>query len=360
MREEDIGKTAFRTHEGHYEFLVMPFGLTNAPSTFQALMNSVFKKYLRKFVLVFFDDILVYSKDLQSHYEHLRVVLEVLRSSTLYAKQSKCVFAAEKVEYLGHVITQEGVSTEDSKIDAMKQWPTPTNVKQLRGFLGLTGYYRRFIKNYASISHPLTQLLKKNSFQWGQEAQVAFETLKQAMIQAPVLRLPNFEEEFVLETDASGGGIGAVLQQQGHPIAYFSKTLAPRHQTLSTYEKELLAVIQALDKWRGYLLDRHFKIKTDHFSLKYLLDQRITTPAQMKWLPKLMGFDYEIVFKRGSENCAADALSRVSTSGQLLQLVLTTVSTDLLAKIEASWSNDAVLQPLIVKLQAGESVKHYS
>jgi hypothetical protein len=283
MRPEDIDKTAFKTHEGHYEFLVMPFGLTNAPSTFKALMNSVFKRYMRKFVLVFFDDILVYSKDLQSHYEHLRLVLELLRSHTLYAKHSKCVFAAKRVEYLGHVITCQGVSTDDSKIEAMKQWPQPSKIKQLRGFLGLTGYYRRFVKSYAIISHPLTQLLKKNSFHWSQTAQVAFETLKQAMIEAPVLKLPNFNEEFVVETDASGGGIGAVLQQGGHPIAYFSKTLSLRHQTLSTYERELLAVIQALDKWRGYLLGNHFKIKTDHFSLKYLLDQRITTLAQMKW-----------------------------------------------------------------------------
>ncbi|GJT91008.1 putative mitochondrial protein [Tanacetum coccineum] len=257
------------------ELQVMPFGLTNAPSTFQALMNSVFKKYLRKFVLVFFDDILVYSPDLRSHVEHLELM-------TL-------------------------------KIEAMKQWPIPTNLKKLRGFLGLTGYYRRFIRDYALISQPLTKLLKKNAFVWSNEAQSAFVQLKEAMMNAPVLKLPNFEEVFIVETDASGEGIGAVLQQSGHPIAYFSKTLAPRHHSLSTYEKELLAVIQALHKWRGYLLDRHFIIKTDHFSLKYLLEQRITTPAQMKWLPKLMGFDYEIMYKKGSENGAADALSRVNT-----------------------------------------------
>ncbi|GKC45021.1 retrotransposable element Tf2 [Tanacetum coccineum] len=217
MCTDDIAKTTFKTHEGHYEFLVMPFGLTNAPSTFQALMNSVFKEYLRKFVLVFFDDILIYSKDLQSHYGHLKLVLSLFRHHTLFAKHSKCVFAANKVEYLGHIITRQGVETDPSKIESMKQWPVPKTIKQLRGFLVLT----------------------------------AFEELKRAMIQAPVLKLPNFKEEFIIETDASGGGIGAVLQQGGHPVAYYSKSLAPRHQTLSTYEKEMLAVIHALDKWRG-------------------------------------------------------------------------------------------------------------
>ncbi|GJV76184.1 putative mitochondrial protein, partial [Tanacetum coccineum] len=232
----------------------------------------------------------------------------------------------EKVEYLGHIITKEGVSIDDSKIAAMKKWPTPKTIKQLRGFLGLTRYYRRFIKGYVVISHPLTQLLNKNSFKWNQEAHKAFEELKEAMVQAPVLKLPNFEEEFVIETDASGRGNDVVLQQGGHPVAYFSKTLAPRHHSLSTYEKELLVVIQALEKWRGYLLDRHFKIKTDQFSLKYLLDQRITTPSQMKWLPKLMGFDYEILYKKGeleTRCCCGSA-------------------------------------QLILKLQRGDHVKHYT
>ncbi|GJZ40777.1 putative mitochondrial protein [Tanacetum coccineum] len=229
MNKDDIHKTAFRTHEGHYEFLVMPFGLTNAPATFQSLMNTVFKPFLRKFVLVFFDDILIYSQNEEEHLNHLEKVLKVMKEHSLFAKMSKCHFGVNKVEYLGHFITSEGVVTDPTKIEAMVNWPVPQTVKQLRGFLGLTGYYRRFIRHYAILSKPLTR--------------------------SPISL-----------------GIGAVLQQEGHPIAYLSKTLSSKHQSLSTYEKEFLAVLLAVDKWRGYLMDRHFKIKTDHFSLKYLLD----------------------------------------------------------------------------------------
>ncbi|GJR39964.1 putative mitochondrial protein [Tanacetum coccineum] len=351
MADEDIHKTAFRTHEGHYEFLVMPFGLTNAPSTFQALMNAVFKDYLRHFVLVFFDDILIYSDSMKSHLTHLATVLQVMRSHTLFAKQSKCVFAVDQVEYLGHVLSAKGVATDPSKIEAMKSWPVPKNIKELRGFLGLTGYYRRFIKGYAILSQPLTSLLRKNAYQWSDAAQTAFDTLKKAMTQSPVLALPNFKTEFVVETDASGIGLGAVLQQGGHPIAYLSKTLVPKHQSLSTYEKELMAIILALEKWRGYLLDRHFKIKTDHFSLKYLLDQRLSTPFQTKWLPKLLGYDYEIIYKKGADNAAADALSRLSTSVEFNSLLMSSIEPELLNKIKASWQTDVDVQLLIQKLE---------
>ncbi|GJU69087.1 transposon ty3-G gag-pol polyprotein [Tanacetum coccineum] len=323
MKEDDICKTAFRTHEGHYEFLVMPFGLTNAPSTFQSLMNTVFKAFLRKFVLVFFDDILIYSKNLKEHCDYLAQVLQVMKDNTLYAKKSKCYFVVPQVEYLGHIISAQGVSTDLSKIEAMQKWLIPSTLKQLRGFLGLTGYYRRFIKDY----------------------------LKEAMVQAPILALPNFDQEFVVETDASGKGIRAVLCQNGHPIAYWSKTLSAKHQALSTYEKEFLAVVAALDKWKGYLLDRHFKIRTDHFSLKYLLNQKLTTPFQFKWLPKLLGYDYEIVYKNENENVVADALSRMESSGEILQISVSSVSSGVWDKVKDSWKNDLDTQNLIKSLE---------
>nr|GEU62439.1 hypothetical protein [Tanacetum cinerariifolium] len=250
---------------------------------------------------------------LKEHLQHLQLVLQTMKQNSLYVKMSKCIFATTQVEYLGHIIYGKGVSTDPSKIITMQKWPTPVNVKQLRGFLGLTGYYRRFIKDYASISKPLTLLLRKNSFAWNLSAQTAFETLKVAMSQAPVLALPDFNNPFTVETDVSGMGIGAVLQQGGHPIAYLSKYLFSKHQALSTY-------------------------------------QRLTTPFQAKWLPKLLGYDYEISYKKGSKNYDVDALSMISNGAKLCSLILSTVTNNLLQQIKSSWEKDVDLQLLIKQL----------
>nr|XP_027093474.1 uncharacterized protein LOC113713862 [Coffea arabica] len=310
VKAMDTRKTAFQTHHGHFEFLVMPFGLTNAPATFQALMNRIFQPYMRKFVLVFFDDILIYSPTFESHLQHLQIVLGVLANNQLFCKRSKCSFAQTSVEYLGHVISENGVSMDKSKIECILSWPAPETVKELRGFLGLTGYYRRFVKGYGVISKPLTQLLKKDGFTWNSEAQMAFEDLKKAMTTAPVLSMPNFELPFVIETDACEVGIGAVLMQQGHPIAFLSKALANQNLGMSVYEKELFALVLAVTKWKHYLVGHRFIIRTDHQALKYLLEQRLTHPLQHKWLTKLLGLDYEIHYKKGIDNGVADALSR--------------------------------------------------
>jgi len=222
----DRHKMAFRTHHGLYEWLVMPFGLTNAPATFQSLMNSIFAAFLRKFVLVIFDDILIYSPSWTTHLDNLSQVLQLMKQHSLFAKLSKCSFGQAKFEYLGRVVTEEGVQVDDSKILAIKQWPMPTSVKQLRAFLGLASYYRRFIKGFALLVAPLTDVLKKDAFQWSEQAEVAFLHLKSVLTQAPVLVLPNFSQPFVLDTDTSSVGIEAVLTQNNHPIAFFSKKLS--------------------------------------------------------------------------------------------------------------------------------------
>jgi hypothetical protein len=212
-------QTTFRTHEGHYDFLVMPFGLTNAPSTFQSLMNYIFKPFLRKLVLVFFDDILIYNKYWEEHVQLVDIVLELLEEKQLYSKPSKCAFGVQEVEYLGHIVSHEGVKVDPNKIKSMREWPIPKTLKKLKGFLGLTGYYCNFVKNYGQIVAPPTTLLKKEAFSWTQEATKSFEKLKEAMRTTPLLATPDFTKTFTVECDALGHGIGVVLMQQGTPLA---------------------------------------------------------------------------------------------------------------------------------------------
>lgn len=313
MAEGHEENTTFCTHNGLFEFLVMPFELTNAPATSQSFMNVIFAELLRKGVLVFVDDILIYSKTLEDHVKLLRQVFEILDKHQFFVKRSKCTFAKPSIEYLGHVISAHGVATDPSKIIAVQQWPAPKSVKDLRGFLGLTGYYRKFIQHYGLISQPLTQLLKKGvPFSWSPISQLAFQTLKQKLVQAPVLALPDFSKGFVLETDASDFGIGAVLMQDSHPIAYLSKALDSRNQALLVYEKECMTILMAVDKWRSYLQHHQFIIKTDHKSLLYLTKQRVTSKLQHKAMMRLMDLNFTIQYKQGVTNSAADALSRCS------------------------------------------------
>ena len=246
MAPEDISKTAFRTHHGHYEYRVMPFGLCNAPSTFLAAMNAVLGPHLRKFATVFFDDILIYSETLPDHLLHLERVFASLTQAQYYLKRSKCLFGLRKLDYLGHVVSEKGVQPDPSKIQAILDMPAPRSAKELRSFLGLTGFYRKFVKDYAAIATPLTRLLCKDAFQWLPESQEAFLMLKRAMMAALVLALPDFSLPFALEIDVSGTAMGAVLQQQRHPIAFFSKPFCPRMQQASTSGTNTCSAISLL------------------------------------------------------------------------------------------------------------------
>ncbi|WVY90954.1 hypothetical protein V8G54_036468 [Vigna mungo] len=241
---------------------------------------------------------------------------------------------------------------ETSKLEAINSWPQPTSLKQLRGFLGLTGYYRRFIRNYASMASPLTDLSKKNSFHWSELASQAFLLLKKAMTSAPVLAIPNFKEPFILETDTPGSGIGAILSQAHHPVAYFSKKLSPRMQKQSTYAREFNAITEALAKFRHYLLGHKFIIKTDQTSLKELLEQTLQTPEQQQWLPKFLGYDFTIQYKPGKDNVPADALSRS------LFMAWSKPTNNWLIKVAEETKKDNILHELLNQHAQGVKIYH--
>lgn len=360
MAEGDIPKTAFRTHLGHYEYNVMPFGLTNAPATFQALMNQVLAPFLRKFVLVFFDDILIYSKTQSEHLEHIKLVMQALSANQLVVRLKKCEFGLDRVSYLGHIISSEGVSTDPKKISDIKNRKPPKNVTEVREFLGMAGYYRRFIKGYGVICRPLHDLLKKDGFKWGDTQQEAFELLKEKMCNSPVLALPDFSQPFVIETDACGIGIGAVLMQKGRPLAYFSKALGPKAAAQSVYEKEAIAILEALKKWRHYILGGSLIIKTDQQSLKFMMSQRLVEGIQHKLLLKLMEFDYVIEYKSGKENLVADALSRSPNLKEEQCLPITAVVPEWVQDIKRSYEEDIFAHKILSLIETdGDPERHY-
>jgi hypothetical protein len=316
VKQGDISKTAFRTKYGHFEWTVMPFGLTNAPATFQTLMNSVLRPYLDKFVIVYLDDVLIYSRTLQEHLQHLRMVLTLLRKHKLYAKLSKCDFCQPQLPFLGHIITSNGIMMDPAKLDAVRQWPTPVTVTQLQSFLGLANYYRRFVKGFSLIAAPLTALCspKLKDLPWAEEHQRAFQDLKQALVTAPVIHPPDLQQPFTVTTDASGFAVGAVLSQGEHPdlrtIAYESRKMSSAERNYPVHDKEMLAVMYALKKWRHYLKGSHVTIITDHKSLEYFATQPNLSERQARWMGQLAEFDYTIVHRPGKTNVVADALSR--------------------------------------------------
>ncbi|KAA0046150.1 pol protein [Cucumis melo var. makuwa] len=288
IRDSDIPKTAFRSRYGHYEFVVMSFGLTNAPTVFMDLMNRVFKDFLDSFVIVFIDDILIYSKTEAEHEEHLH-----------------------QVTFLSHVVPSEGVSVDPAKIEAVTNWPRPSTVSEIRSFLGLAGYYRRFVEDFLRIANPLTQLTRKGTpFVWSPAYESSFQELKQKLVTAPVLTVPNGSGSFVIYSDASKKGLGCVLMQRGKVVAYASRQLKIHEQNYPTHDLELAAVVFAMKIWRHYLYGEKIQIYTDHKSLKYFFTQKELNMRQRRWLELVKDYDCDILYHPGKANVVADALSR--------------------------------------------------
>jgi len=312
---EDVPKTAFRTRYGHFEFLVLPFGLTNAPATFMHLMHQALRPFLDEFALVFLDDILIYSRTKEEHEQHVKRVLDVLREQKLYAKESKCEFFKTEVEFLGHHVGRAGVRMMEDKVQAIREWPTPATVRDVRAFLGTAGYYRKFIKDFSALAAPLSELTKDTvKFEWAAPQQQAFLRLKEAVAAGPVLILPDPSLPFVVHTDASGYAVGAVLQQdQGkglQPIAFLSKKMQDAETRYPVHEQELLAIIHALTSWRHYLHGSKFVVRTDHKSLQFFQTQPMLSGRQARWKDIIANFDFDIEYVDGKANVVADGLSR--------------------------------------------------
>jgi hypothetical protein len=319
IRMEDIPKTAFTSRYGLYEFTVMFFGLTNAPAYFMYLMNKVFMEYLDKFVVVFIDDILVFSRNEEEHEEHLRLVLQKLPEHQLYAKFSKCDFWLKEVSFLGHTITDGGIVVDPSKVQDVLNWNPPKNVPEIRSFLGLAGYYRRFIEGFSKIVKPLTSLLEKGmKFKWDDKCQACFEELKKKLTTAPVLIMPNIHKGFDVYCDASRQGLGCVLMQEGKVVAYASRQVIKHEQNYPTHDLELAAIVHTLKIWRHYMIGNKCQIFTDHKSLKYIFTQRDLNLRQRRWLELIKDYDLDIKYHPGKANVVADALSRKSQTNMLV------------------------------------------
>ena len=317
MHERDIEKTAFVTPFGLYEFLVMPFGLSNAPGTFQRLMNRVLQDFLGDFVAVYLDDVIIYSKgSFEQHMDHLSQVFRALREANLKIKLKKCYFTLPNIHFLGHVVGRDGIKPDPEKIEKVKNYPVPRNLTQLRSALGLFSYYRKFIKDFSRIAKPMTQLLKKGiSYIWTEKQQIAFDRLREMLIKAPILSYPDFDKPFVIYTDASGIGLGAVLSQikdkKEHVIAYASRSLVSAEKNYSVTDQECLAVVWAIKKFQHYLGLKPFTIVTDHSALKWLQTSKMPTGRRARWVMELQQYDFVIKHRPGKTNNNADALSRI-------------------------------------------------
>lgn len=317
MDEEHKEKTAFSTHVGLYQFEVMPFGLCNAPSTFERLMESVLRGLQWQICLVYLDDVIVFSHTFEEHVERLQLIFDRIKEAGLKLKPGKCHMLQQRVNYLGHVVSDEGVHTDPEKIRKVKEWPVPMSVHEVRSFLGLASYYRRFVPDFAALASPLHKLTEKGrEFHWSSECQRAFDQLRQRLIMSPILAYPTATHKFILDTDASDFGIGAVLSQSDDKgvervIAYASRSLTKSEKNYCVTRKELLSLVHHVKHFRPYLYGQQFKIRTDHGALKWLLTFKNPEGQTARWLQVLAEYDFVIEHRPGRRHGNADALSRM-------------------------------------------------
>ncbi|KAI2666700.1 Transposon Tf2-6 polyprotein [Labeo rohita] len=359
IREGDEWKTAFSMTTGHYEYRVMPFGLANSPSYFQAFVNEVFRDMLNRWVIIYIDDILIYSNSVTEHVQHVRAVLQRLIEHQLYAKLEKCEFHQERITFLGYVISPEGVAMDDSKVNAVRSWPRPKTLKELQLFLGFSKFYRRFIRNFSTMAAPLTSMIKQGNTRltWSPSAAQAYDELRQRFTTAPILHHPDPNLPFLVEVDASSTGVGAVLsQRQGQPpktfpCAFFSHKLSPAEQNYDVGNRELLAIKLALEEWWHWLegAKHPFTILTDHRNLEYLRSARVLNHRQARWSLFFTRFQFEITYRPGSQNTKADALSRMhkpdrsTTPPETIlpaSVILTPVAWDIMTEITEGHAQD--------------------
>ncbi|XP_021753565.1 uncharacterized protein LOC110718935 [Chenopodium quinoa] len=359
IAQGDEPKTACVTRYGAFEWLVMPFGLTNAPATFYTLMNQVFHEFLDKFVVVYLDDIVIYSKTFEEHLDHLRKVFEKLQKHHMFVKQEKCAFAQEEVGFLGHFVGKGRIRMNPKKIQAIQDWKDPRNTSELRSFLGLANYYRRFIKGYSELASPLTDLLQKDRrWEWSEKQQKAFQELKDSVMREPVLALPNPNKPFEVETDASDFALGGVLLQDGHPIAFESRKLNSAERKYAAQEKELLAIVHCLRGWRHYLLGSKFIVRTDNTAATHFLSQPKLTGRQARWQESLAEFDVEFAYRTGASNRVADALSRradLAPLQRLAPLTSSNVTTSVRDQVKAYLGDDPMTGTIKKLIEEGKT-----
>ena len=367
IREGDEWKTAFRTRYGHFEYQVMPFGLSNAPASFQGYIKKILAEKLDIFVIVYLDDILIYTEDSgQGHVEAVKWVLENIRKNGLFANLKKCRFHQDEVRFLGYVVSGRGIRMEEERIEAVKNWPEPKSVRDVQVFMGFANFYRRFIRGFSKIAAPLTSMLKSNlvantgppKARRGEEeccfltpaAKLAFAQLKQAFTEVPILRHFDPERHIRLETDASGYAIGGVLSQldietgQWHPVAYFSRKMIPAETRYETHDGELLAIVEAFKNWRHYLegCKHEVLVLTDHNNLRRFMDTKSLSPRQVRSAQELSRYNFRIDYRQGKANGAGDALARYPQRSQGEEEVLRAENTRILHRLRSSLTSASI------------------